>query len=154
MFGRRDELAALRARVDQLAAEVERLRAATAMARSLLDDAGRLAGWAEEAPITGVDCRRGGHPPGAERRGGSPPASLSRPAQQGLPGETPGYVSLFFVGGQTGHFEILVGSRNPPTGAVAIDYSGDGYAGTIVRAGEFWMLQGRANSRAVFTPLF
>lgn len=156
MAGRRDELAALRARVDQLEREVERLHAATDMARPLLDDAGRLADLADEA-------RRCGDSAAAAvdtMRALTAAAGIGQPRIRAqlntiYQAKTTGYVWLFFVGGVTEPAEILVGTKRPPTESVATALSG-AYAGAIVRAGEYWMARAKnrnAGYRCIFSPL-
>jgi hypothetical protein len=153
----REELAALRARVDQLEKEVQHLRAATELARPLLDDAGRLAGWAEEA-------RRLNEATSAAAdtmRALTAAAGIGQPRfrprlNKVYQAKTPGYVGVGFVGGRTGRVEIVVGASNPPTQPVTWTWP-DGYAGTIVRAGEYWMLRAQDQTlgyRCVFGPLF
>jgi hypothetical protein len=156
MAGRRDELAALRARVDRLEQELERLHAATDMARPLLDDARRLADLADEARRCGdsaaaaVDTMRA-----MTAAAGIGQPRLSAQLNMIYQAKTTGYVWLFFVGGVTEPAEILVGTTRPPTQSVAKALSGT-YAGTIVRAGEYWTARTNnknAGYRCIFSPL-
>ena len=156
MSGRRDELAVLRARLDHLEQEVERLHAATDIARPFLDDARRLAEWADEA-------RRYGESAAAAVdtiRALTAAAGIGQPRIRAqlntiYLAKTTGYVWLFFVGGITEPAEILVGAKRPPTESVAKALSGT-YAATIVRASEYWMARvnnKNAGYHCMFSPL-
>ena len=164
MPGKAEEIAALRTRVDQLEGELAQLRAMLATVGPLLADASRLAGWAAEAQAlqtsTGaaVDTIR---TLTASAGVGRPrfDAKFNEVYQAG----TTGYLSLYFTGGRTDRIEILVGPNDPPTDSVSESNSRNdlnSYAGTVIRAGEYWMVRSEFSNarrstgyRGVFTPL-
>ena len=73
-----------------------------------------------------------------------------------------GYVSLYFTGGVTDRVSLLIGSENPPEECVCeLNSRNDinSYAGSVVRAGEFWMAKSERDTTSapsgvlcVFTP--
>jgi hypothetical protein len=165
MAGKWDELAALRTRVDQLEGEVQQLRAAVAVARPLLEDANRLAGWAAEAHAlqdstsAAVDTIRS-----LTAAAGVAQPRFNINLNEIYQARTTGYLSIYFTGGRTDQVEILVGDSQPPTASVAESNTRNdlnSYAGTVVRAGEYWLVTakhaigGRSTGyRCTFTPLF
>lgn len=74
--------------------------------------------------------------------------------------DVPGYVSVWFDSGRTDKIDILVGDEDPPTLCVGnLNTTNDinSYVGTIVRPGEYWLLQSKQGERSgvlsMFTPL-
>ncbi|MBB5955393.1 hypothetical protein FHS29_001974 [Saccharothrix tamanrassetensis] len=108
----------------------------------------------------------------AQVRGNRPlPADAARPESSGGPrtdhrldtvyrAEVHGYVAVYFVTGRVARVRLLVGTDYPPTRLVGMVHgSGDSYAGTVVRPGEYWLAESnnkRPNLRfnVHFTPLF
>jgi hypothetical protein len=69
-----------------------------------------------------------------------------------------GYLAVYFTGGRTGETRLLVGETNPPTECVGrAAGTNSTYCGTVVRAGEIFMVDTRGKRPAfecLFTPLF
>ena len=72
---------------------------------------------------------------------------------------TLGYVSLWFAGGRTDVVDLLVGPDDPPTtvaGQLDCSAGFNGYVGTVVRPGEYWMATSKhpdsSGVLCMFTP--
>ncbi|GAA5202073.1 hypothetical protein GCM10023322_83240 [Rugosimonospora acidiphila] len=166
-MSRRDEIEAMTARIEALEREVQRLSARTAAAGPLLDDARRLEELAERAErltratTVAVDGLRG-----LTAQAGVGEARFRAEINKVYQATSPGYVSLYFVGGRTGVIQLVVGTTNPPdevVGEVNTLNDLNSSAGAIVRTGEFWGARFRggwdvkrngSGFVCVFTPLF
>ena len=158
------ELKLLQERIEELESRVAQLTEMVAPARALLDDSRRLEDLAErakrlsaagDAALTALGARAAAAGVGQPR---------FRPAFGVVHrAEVTGYVSVFFTGGRTDTFRLLVGWNDPPTECVSEANTFNqlnSYAGGIVRKGEYWTLTGTHTSKksygfeCVFTPLW
>lgn len=162
MFVSGSTFRALESRVEELRQQVDRLAAENSVLRALAADALKLEDLAERAQrLSGA--------------AGEAMAALN--AQAGETGvarerskvevntvyqaEVTGYVSAYFHGGFTDKIRLLVGPQDPPTEVMSTantQNSINGYAGGLVRKGEFWMIESKKGSEGgfacLFTPLF
>lgn len=64
-----------------------------------------------------------------------------------------GYVALYFKGGFTPSAQLLVGSSAPPQQCVGELNNISNYAGSVVRAGEYWLAKSSSSDvKCVYTP--
>lgn len=156
-MSKRDEIDMLTRRVTQLEAELAQLTQMLAAAEPLLRNTNHLTDLAEQAnhlnqaaQSTLRDLREQAAPLGIGK------VRFEVALNTVYHADTPGYVSMVFVGGRTGLVQILAGPTDPPTQPVS--FPGGEYVSGFIRRGEYWMAsclgRGLAAFKGIFTPSY
>lgn len=152
MFGSRRQVEALTARVSALEEQVAALSAELDRARPLLADTARLEALTHgaETALAALESRAEPLRVPGDRFDGR----LNTLYRAG----TTGFVAIYFTTGWNAQVELRVGTQPPPTRVVGA-LNAEGYAGGIVRGGEYWVAHAdhdRAGDsfKVHFTPLF
>lgn len=159
MFGGR-EREALQEQIDELRADVERLRSEDAMAQRLLDDATLVETLGEEASRVSAAAEA----TLAQLRDATASSGMHQPRftpewNEVYCAEVGGLVVAWMDSGRTDKISLLVGPDNPPNELVCYGNSRNDinpFLCGLVRPGEHWMLESAVGSgsgwKAVFTP--
>ena len=163
MFGNGRVTRELAGRIDELQRRIDALTAENSALRGLADDAARLERLAEQADrLSRVAAGAVSTVEGLAKAAGVGGERIVARLNKVYQADVPGYVCAYFVGGYTDTVELFVGLENPPTLSVGYANSRGGsssYAGTLVRAGEYWTVRSDLNVAMsgfviLFTPLY